>query len=304
MNYNFYIIDDDKGIRKVLKNIIDQYNLGDVVGEAEDGIKAIEEMKVLKPQIVLVDLLLPGMDGIAIVSAVREAGIRTNFIMISQVVSKEMVSKAYTKGIEFYIHKPINVIEVVSVIHKIKEKMRMQEVIHSFERAIHSMNVLKEYTGEKEIQVVSDKDRIKKILSQLGILGEAGSNDIVEMILLLLAQDEGARGRFLTQKISELYEMLNERYRDEYGIVMNIAAIEQRIRRAVNKGLENLANLGIEDYSNDTFVKYSNTLFDFKEVRKQMDYIRKKSNYGGKISVKKFIEGILVELKMDRENLA
>ncbi|KXG73589.1 response regulator [Thermotalea metallivorans] len=304
MNHNFYIIDDDKGIRKVLKNIIDQYNLGDVVGEAEDGIKAIEEMKVLKPHIVLVDLLLPGMDGIAIVSAIREAGIRTNFIMISQVISKEMVSKAYTKGIEFYIHKPINVIEVVSVIHKVKEKMRMQEVIHSFERAIHSINVLKEYTGEKEIQVVSDKDRIKKILSQLGILGEAGSNDIVEMLLLLLAQDEGTRGRLLTQKISDLYEMLNQRYRDAYGIVMNIAAIEQRIRRAINKALENLANLGIEDYSNDIFVKYSNSLFDFKEIRKQMDYIRNKSNYGGKISVKKFIEGLLVELKIDRENIA
>ncbi|MBB6216260.1 two-component system response regulator YcbB [Anaerosolibacter carboniphilus] len=297
MNPSFYIVDDDKSIRKVLKNIIDQYNLGDVIGEAEDGIRAMEDIKNLRPQIVLIDLLLPGMDGIAIVCALKDMDLHTNYIMISQVTSKEMVSKAYTKGVEFYINKPINVVEVVSIINKVKEKLKMKEVIHSFEKAIHSMHVLKEYTGGREMNVTTEKDRIKKILSQLGILGEAGSNDIVEMILILLEQKEEVRGRLLNQKISELFAMLNQRYREDYEITTNVAAIEQRIRRAINKALKNIANLGIEDYGNDTFIKYGNTIFDFKEVRNQMDHIRGKSNYGGKISVRKFIEGIMMEMK-------
>ncbi len=297
MNPSFYIVDDDKSIRKVLRNIIDQYNLGDVIGESEDGIHAVEEIKDLRPQIVLVDLLLPGMDGIAIVSTLKDMGIHANYIMISQVIVKEMVSKAYTRGIEFYINKPINVVEVVSIINKVKEKLKMQEVIHSFEKAIYSMNVLKEYTGGKDVNVTTEKDRIKKILSQLGILGEAGSNDIVEMIAILLEQKEEVRGKLLSQKISESFAMLNQKYKDEYEISTNVAAIEQRIRRAINKALKNIANLGIEDYGNDTFIKYGNTIFDFKEVRNQMDYIRGKSTYGGKISVRKFIEGIMMEMK-------
>ncbi|MFT9495964.1 response regulator [Anaerosolibacter sp.] len=301
MNPSFYIVDDDKGIRKVLKNIIDQYNLGDVIGEAEEGISAIDDIKSLRPKIVLVDLLLPGMDGIAIVSTLKDMDLNldTNYIMISQVNSKEMVSKAYTQGVEFYINKPINVVEVVSIINKVKEKLKMQEVIHSFEKAIHGMSMLKEYTGSKEMNVPTEKDRIKRILSHLGILGEAGSNEIVEIVLILLEQKQDFRGKLLNQKISELFAMLVQRYRDNYEISINVATIEQRIRRAINKALKNIANLGIEDYGNDTFIKYGNTIFDFEEVRKQMDYIRGKSSYGGKISVRKFIEGIMMEMKSE-----
>ncbi|QEK12801.1 response regulator [Crassaminicella thermophila] len=299
MSYNFYIIDDDKGVRKVLKNIISQHDLGYVIGEGDNGIDAIKEIKEFNPDIVLVDLLLPGIDGIAIVSEIKKMNINTNFIMISQVTSKDLVSKAYNKGIEFFIHKPINVVEVISVINKVKEKITMHNVIQSFEKAFHNMNILKEYTGMTNVQTVSEKDRVKKVLSQLGILGESGSNDIVEMISMILEQTEDIRAQLLKQKLSELYKMLNKRYRDDYKISSNVGAIEQRIRRAIIKALGNIANMGIEDYGNDIFMRYSNTLFDFKEVRKQMDCARGKSNYGGKISVKKFIEGIIVELKSE-----
>ena len=294
---SFYIIDDDKGVRKVLKNIICQHNLGDVIGEACNGVDAIKEIKEKRPQIVLVDLLLPGMDGIAIVSEIKRTDENIVFIMISEVSSKEMVSKAYERGIEFYIHKPINLIEVLAIISKVKESMKMYEVIQSFEKAIFNMNTFKDIKGGKELQPFSHKDRVKKVLAQLGIAGEAGSNDIVEMITILSEIGEDSRERFLNQRLSELYNLLNERYITQNNTSSNVAAIEQRIRRAINKALGNLADLGIEDYGNDIFNKYANSLFDFQEVRKQMNFARHKSNYGGKISVKKFIEGVMIDLK-------
>ena len=66
-------------------------------------------------------------------------------------------------------------------------------------------------------------------------------------------------------------------------------AMEQRIRRAANAGMVNLANLGIEDYANDTFTEYAGTLYNFEQVRKEMDYIRGRSSTHGKISVKRFL---------------
>lgn len=296
MQYNFYIVDDDRSIRQILKNIICQYDLGDVVGEADHGVKAVQEIPILNPHIVLVDLLLPVMDGISIVAELKANNSKAHFIMISQVTAKEMISKAYTHGIEFFINKPINVIEVLSVINKVKEKIKMQEVIQSFEKAMQGINMLKGLTAHGDV-AYSDKDKIKKILSQLGIIGEAGSNDIVEILLMLMETDEKDRNRMLNQKMSELYNRLNLRYVHQYEISSNTAAIEQRIRRAINKALSNIANLGIEDYGSELFIRYSNTLFDFGEVRKQMDFIRGKSTYGGKISVKKFLEGIFVILK-------
>ena len=66
-------------------------------------------------------------------------------------------------------------------------------------------------------------------------------------------------------------------------------AMEQRIRRAANAGMVNLANLGIEDYANDTFTEYAGTLYNFEQVRKEMDCIRGRSSTHGKISVKRFL---------------
>lgn len=296
MDYKFYIIDDDKVIQRILKNIISKNNLGEVIGISGDGVNSLENIKILKPDIVLVDLLLPGIDGIEIVSDAKKWNSNAMFIMISEVHSKEMISKAYEEGIEFYINKPINVIEVLSIIDRVKEKIKMSMVIQSFEKAIMNMNILKEHNVSKKIKVVSEKDKTERVLAQLGILGEAGNEDIMHLVFLLL--EKGSENSLGKYKLSELYNCLNEKYKDQ-GIESNVGAIEQRIRRATNKALRNIAHLGIEDYSNDIFIKYGSTLFDFKEVRKEMDYARGKGNYGGKISVKKFLEGIIISLRED-----
>ncbi|WP_432663764.1 response regulator [Wukongibacter baidiensis] len=299
MSADFYIIEDDKVVQNILKRIIVKNNLGDIVGISDDGMQAIDEIKRLNPDIVLIDLLLPRIDGIKIVSAIREAGCKVNFIMISQVTSKEMIAKAYKEGIEFFINKPINVIEVIAVIEKVKEKIRMAQVIQSFENAIKGIQSFNEYTSNKGKEKSGDKDKVEKVLARLGILGEAGTNDIVEIILWLLEQDGDTEKSLRKYRLSNLFKDLNDRYNKEYAISSNVAAIEQRVRRAITKALKNIANLGIEDYGNEMFIKYSSSLFDFREVRKQMDFARGKSSVRGKISVKKFIEGIIVNIKND-----
>ena len=64
----------------------------------------------------------------------------------------------------------------------------------------------------------------------------------------------------------------------------------------MSTALQNLANLGIADYHDPRFIRYSNSLFDFKEVKQEMDFIRDLSNYKGKINVKKFMEGIVLNI--------
>ncbi|MGB5824404.1 MAG: DNA-binding domain-containing protein, partial [Proteocatella sp.] len=71
-------------------------------------------------------------------------------------------------------------------------------------------------------------------------------------------------------------------------------SVEQRMRRTVSLAMSNLAHLGIEDYMNETFVEFSNRLFNFEQVRKQMDYIRGKSSKEGTVTMKKFIFGLML----------
>ena len=73
--------------------------------------------------------------------------------------------------------------------------------------------------------------------------------------------------------------------------------LEQRMRRAIKKGLTNVANLGIDDYSNEVFQVYANYVFDFKNIKDEMDFIKGSSSGGGRVNISKFIEGLLLYRK-------
>lgn len=84
----FYILDDLISSVKVLSNIIETRNLGEVIGTQTNSEKAVAEILAKKPDIVVLDLLMPVKDGITVVSEVRETDPGIDFIMVSQVVDK------------------------------------------------------------------------------------------------------------------------------------------------------------------------------------------------------------------------
>ena len=73
--------------------------------------------------------------------------------------------------------------------------------------------------------------------------------------------------------------------------------MEQRIRRTIAAGMSNIAHMGIEDFMNETYTLYSGTLFSFEDVKAEMDYLRGKRASGGKVSIKKFIDGLMLEVE-------
>ncbi len=70
--------------------------------------------------------------------------------------------------------------------------------------------------------------------------------------------------------------------------------MEQRIRRAAANGMVNLAHLGLEDYGNEIFTEYANSLYNFEQVRKEMDFIRGKTNKHGNIKIRNFLNALLI----------
>lgn len=297
MSTTFYIVEDDEVIQDTLVKVIAQNELGTVLGATDNGMTAIEDLARLQPDIVLLDLLLPKKDGINIVSHLKSMGVSSYFIMISQVTSPEMIAKAYQEGIEFFIDKPINLIEVITVIEKVKEKIQMAQVIQSFENALKSMELYKKPQKSGIKPEVATKKSIELILAQLGITGDAGTGDITEIILYLLNKNDSNDRGYYDYRTSELYQYLCDMYQEQYDKTLNVSAIEQRIRRTIFKALNNIATIGLEDYNHEIFSRFSSSLFEFKEVRAQMNYISEKSYEKGKINVKKFIEGIMLSIK-------
>jgi len=270
----FYLVDDDLMVIKILENIIEEQKLGDVIGYSTDSTDCMNEILIKKPDIVLVDMLMPQKDGSMLVSEIKSKNDEIKFIMISQITTKNLISKAYNSGIEFFINKPINKIEVTNVIQKLIDTVRMEKKF----KIIEEMFVTAQggSGGHQKDQLYN----IRHVFSKLGIMGEKGSEDIIKICEYMVHKNI----RSFDFKVRDICETLSD----------NPKAMEQRLRRAINKGLINIANVGIEDYMNETFMRYSNSIYDFENVKAEMDYIRGKRKSGGKISVKRFIDNLIL----------
>lgn len=270
----FYLVDDDLMVIKILENIIEEQRLGDVIGYSTDSTECVNEILIKKPDIVLVDMLMPQKDGSMLVSEIKDKNDDVKFIMISQITTKNLISKAYNAGIEFFINKPINKIEVTNVIQKLIDTIQMEKKFKIIEEM---------FVTAGGSQVANQKDQlynIRHVFSKLGIMGEKGSEDIIKICEYMVRNNV----RSFDFKVRDICDKLSD----------NPKAMEQRLRRAINKGLINIANVGIEDYMNETFMRYSNSIYDFENVKAEMDYIRGKRKSGGKISVKRFIDNLIL----------
>ncbi len=269
----FYIVDDDINVIRILSNVIEKNNSFEIVGSATNGEKAFKEIIVMKPNIVLVDLLMPIMDGNTLVKELKAINPQLSFIMISQVLDSQLRSESYESGIEFFITKPINKIEVERVVSRVAEKIELDNTLYNIKKIFQATE--KQDRCQNEQYIV----KIKNVLGTLGMLGEKGTNDIIKITLYLLEND--------ISFIDYDFVSLENRFGESTRIV------KQRVRRAVKNGLTNIANLGVNDYSNDIFHVYANILFDFSSVKAEMDWITGKKTGRGKISLNKFFEGLI-----------
>ena len=274
-----YLIDDDPNILNFLKLIIQTKNLGEICGICTSPIDALEDLKYIKPDIVVIDLLMPGMDGISFVRKTASELQDTAYIMLSQVSNKEMISSAYEAGVEFFIQKPINAIEVESVLTRVTQSLSMKRTLNSMQSLF--MNQM-QYNIPKTAAVPKEAVHLQKtkdILQRLGIIGEIGSKDIINVVDYIITHRETAGEMTLIDLCAQFSE--------------NPKSVEQRIRRTANTAMVNLAHLGLEDYSNDTFIEYSNTLFNFEQIRREMDHIRGKSTKGGNVKIRNFLNALV-----------
>lgn len=273
---SFYFIDDDKNICNILKLIINERGLGVCCGSANNAAEALEDLPSAKPDIVIVDLLMPEMDGISFVKQARKIVPDASYIMLSQVSSKDMIASAYEAGIEFFIQKPINSVEVEAVIKKVSDGLSMKRMVRKMQ------NIFMEDTSPATVTVPDNSEQIENslrtILTRIGIIGDIGSKDIISIVKYLVDHQDHADSLTVSDLCSRFYDTPK--------------SMEQRIRRTAFNGLVNLAHLGLEDYSNEIFVDYSSTLYNFEQVRREMDFIRGKTDKHGNVRIKQFLNAL------------
>ena len=105
-------------MRMMIKDILTK-NGYNVAGEAENGLKAIEKYNELKPDLVVMDITMPEMNGIEALKKIKSTDPSANVIMCSAMGQQAMVIEAIQSGAKDFIVKPFNPDRVIEAIKKV-----------------------------------------------------------------------------------------------------------------------------------------------------------------------------------------
>lgn len=118
MAKNILICDDAAFMRMMIKDILSK-NGYNVAGEAENGLKAVEKFKELSPDLVLMDITMPEMDGIVALKEIKKLDAGAKVIMCSAMGQQAMVIESIQAGAKDFIVKPFQQDRVLEAVKKV-----------------------------------------------------------------------------------------------------------------------------------------------------------------------------------------
>jgi len=111
------IVDDAAFMRMMIKDVLTKNGL-EVVGEAENGTTAVEKFKELSPNLTIMDITMPEMDGIEAVKEIKKLDPNAKIIMCSAMGQQSMVIEAIQAGAKDFIVKPFQAERVIEAVQK------------------------------------------------------------------------------------------------------------------------------------------------------------------------------------------
>jgi len=110
------VVDDSQFMRKLLRRILEANPGYTIVGEAENGVEAIQKVKELRPNVVMMDIVMPIKDGIAATAEIKHSNSDLKVVMCTSVGQEEKMKQAIKAGADGYITKPFQGQKVVEAL--------------------------------------------------------------------------------------------------------------------------------------------------------------------------------------------
>lgn len=139
---NVAIADDNERMLRLLENIIESDEELNVIGVAKDGEEAYDVIKTKEPDVVLLDIVMPKLDGLGVLDRVNnDKSIKKHptFIMISAIGQEKITEDAFNLGADYYIMKPFDNDMVLNRIKRVKNTTSAQVVsgrkVNAYEKA-------------------------------------------------------------------------------------------------------------------------------------------------------------------------
>lgn len=181
------IADDEVIIRTDIKERLELEGY-EVVGEAGDGFDAIELCKEFHPDIAILDIKMPMLDGITAAKIINEDNLAGCVIMLTAYSDKNFVKKAAECGVMGYISKPVEdkalfpTIEIA--VNKSREIAKMQDKINDIEKKLSERKVIEKAKGVLIKRNNMSEKEAYEYIRNVSMNKRKSMKDVAEIILI------------------------------------------------------------------------------------------------------------------------
>ncbi|WP_019638910.1 response regulator transcription factor [Paenibacillus fonticola] len=136
--YKVMIVDDEPKLRNGLRTLIPWESIGfEVIGTAASGKEVLRSFDTQLPDLLIVDIRIPGMSGLQLIQEIRTLGIPMRYVIVSGYADFEYARTALQLGADGYLLKPVNKDEMTSLLVNVREKMVQERQQQSSGRSDH-----------------------------------------------------------------------------------------------------------------------------------------------------------------------
>lgn len=173
--YRILLVDDEEEVRKGIIRKMEWEKLGfEVVGDAENGEEALEKVEQLQPNVVITDIRMPYMDGLALTKRIREKYPSIRILIFSGYDDFEYAQQAIKLHVTEYILKPVNVEELSEILTKVRENLeeeikQRRDIDSLRESYLGNLPILRELFLNDLVRGVADTESMVPKLEEYGI---------------------------------------------------------------------------------------------------------------------------------------
>ncbi len=227
------IVDNNNKMLELLKEILLQDLELNVVGTAEDGLAALNVIEEKQPDVVLLDIIMPKLDGLGVIERVRgnqNYKKNTAFIVLTAIGSEKITEKAFEVGADYYIMKPFDNNMLISRVKQAKKNVQGKLIESSTGMIFENKELHKEHNLESDVT---------NIIHEIGVPAHIKGYQYLRDAIMMSVND----GEMLNSITKMLYPSIAKQHK----------TTPSRVERAIRHAIEVAWSRGKMDTIDDLF---------------------------------------------------